>query len=132
MTDTQVPGPFTFLSVLDGKTYEMPPYDPALAVDEVSKHIDSIPKVTLSDALLADDPDEGLALLEAPQKRLNFLMNRTVTKTLRNHFTSDTDPTWLALKALLDAPRLDAVGKILTEWREHYGDVQETNGAGEG
>lgn len=122
--------PFEFLSPLDGQTYTLPPFDATKFADEVAAHPDYIPDVSLTDALLADDPQVGMDSLNEPMRRLNVLMKRAVVKTLRNHLDAD-DPAWLALRALIDAFEFDVLGKIFTEWRAHYGDV-EVDPLGEG
>lgn len=131
-TTTHTPDtPFSFLSPLDGKTYTLPPFDPEKVIDEVTAHADDfVPKVTLTDALLADDPKQGMALLEEPMKALNVLMKRSVVKTVRAHLTDD-DPAWHALRELIDRAEFDALGKIFTEWQAHYA-FEEENAAGEG
>lgn len=121
--------PFEFLSPLDGNTYTLPPYNADLWADEVSAHADFIPKVSLTEALLADDPTIGMETLNEPQRALNVLMKRSVVKTLRNHLEV-TDPAWVALKALIDGFEFDVLGKVFTEWRTHYGQ-EETDPLGE-
>lgn len=130
MTDSTPTDLFEFLSPLDGETYSLPPFDAAKFADEVAAHRDYVPEVSLTDALLADDPETGMDSLNEPMRRLNVLMKRSVVKTLRNHLDVD-DPAWLALKALIDAFEFDVLGKIFVDWRAHYGDV-EGEGLGEG
>jgi len=130
MSTASAPATFEFLSPLDGKKYYLPAYDPEKWVDEVAAHPDFVPKVSIADALLTDDPNEGQAMLMEPINRLNTLMVRGMVKTLRNHLAED-DPAWLALKALIDAPDWAALGKVFREWRAASGDV-EVDSAGEG
>jgi hypothetical protein len=111
---------FKFLSVLDGNMYTLPPYDREKFSDEVGKHFASVPKVTLSDALLYEDPLEGVEALNKPAQSLNVLMKAAMFKTLRNHLEV-ADPAWVALKALVDAGEFDALGKVFSEWQKHYG-----------
>lgn len=111
---------FKFLSVLDGETYTLPPYDQEKFSDEVGKHFDTVPKVSLSDALLNEDPLEGLESLNKPAKALNVLMKAAMLKTLRNHLEA-TDPAWAALKALVDAGEFDALADVFSKWQTHYG-----------
>jgi hypothetical protein len=141
-TSTSKVAPFKFLSPIDGKEYTLPPYDPALWVDDFGKHKDTfIPKVTMTDALLADDPQEGMDLLKEPMKRINTLLTRSVVKTLKNHLPDADDgtqhPSWTALEAIINAYDFAALSKIMMEWREHYGveetaTEQEVNEQGEG
>lgn len=116
MTKNSEVAPFEFLSPLDGNTYTLPPYDPEKFVDEFKNHPDFIPKVTFSDALLADDPQVGLDLLDKPRQAVNVLVTRGIVKTLQNH-VADDDPAWAALKALMDAAEFDVLAKVFTEWR---------------
>lgn len=115
--------PFEFLNPLDGNTYTLPPYDAEKFADEVSAHPDFIPKVSLADALLEDDPKAGMDYLNEPVRALNVLMKRSIVKTLRNHLEVD-DPAWLALKALIDAFEFQVLTKVVTEWRNHYGHTE--------
>jgi hypothetical protein len=114
---------FEFLNPLDGNTYTLPPFDPEKAVDEVELHPEFIPTVSMTDALLADDPQVGLDSLNEPLKALNVLMKRSIVKTLRNHLAAD-DPAWGALRALIDAYEFEMLGKVFTEWRTHYGETK--------
>jgi len=112
--------PFEFLNPLDGNTYTLPPYDAEKFADEVSAHPDFIPTVSLTDALLADDPQVGMDSLNEPMKALNVLMKRSIVKTLRNHLEAD-NPAWLALKGLIDKFEFEVLAKVFTEWQTHYG-----------
>jgi hypothetical protein len=132
MTDTNkpdqpelkiVPDPstaFEFLSPLDGKTYTLPPYDPEKFVDEVGTHFESVPKISLSEALLADDPLAGLESLNEPARALNVLMKAAIVKTLRKHLKAK-DPAWLALRTLIDKGEFDVLGKVFFDWQKFYG-----------
>lgn len=113
---------FEFLSPIDGNTYTLPAYDPEKFADEVSAHPDFIPKHSMTDVLLADDPEVGLQMLKEPEQRLHTLMVRGMVKTIRNH-VSEEDPAWLALKAMIDGFEWAALGKLFREWREHSGDL---------
>lgn len=119
-TKNEPAGAFEFLNPLDGNTYTLPPFDPEKFADEVAEHPDFIPTVSMTDALLADDPKVGLDSLSEPMQALNVLMKRTVVKTLRNHLEAD-DPAWLALKGLIDAFEFDVLAKVFTEWQKFYG-----------
>lgn len=129
---------FEFLSPLDGKTYTLPPFDATKVVtidDLASAHPEFIPTVSLTDALLADDPKVGMASLDAPIHAVNVLMKSAILKTLRNHMDAD-DPAWLALKNLIDngpdgKPDFEMVAKVFTDWRAASGEVV-TDTVGEG
>lgn len=121
---TEAVEPFEFLNPIDGNTYTLPPFDAEKYADEMAAHPEFIPEVSLTDALLADDPQVGMDSLNAPMRALNVLMKRAIVKTLRNHLDED-DPTWLALKTLIDALEFEVLAKIFTEWRAHSGDVEE-------
>lgn len=121
---------FEFLNPLDGKTYALPPFDADKFADEVAAHPDYIPQVTLSDALLADDPQQGMDSLNEPMRALNVLMKRSIVKTLRNHLEDD-DPAWGALKSLIDGLEFDVLAKVFTEWRSRSEGV-EADPLGEG
>jgi hypothetical protein len=115
-------GAFEFLSPLDGETYTLPPYDPEKFVDEVGKHFEGVPKPTLSEALLADNPLDGIKTLEVPAQSFNVLMKAAIFKTLRKHLKA-SDPAWLALKALVDKGEFDMLGKVFFDWQKFYGAV---------
>lgn len=124
MTTTPKPAEaFEFLNPLDGTKHTLPPYDADKFANEVDAHPDFIPKMSLTDALLDDDPKAGMDRLNEPMRALNVLMKRSVVKTLRNHLEAD-DPAWLALKALIDAFEFDILTKIFTEWRAFSGDIE--------
>lgn len=118
---------FEFLNPRDGKKYKLPPYDPEKFSDEFAAHPDYVPQVSLADALLADDPEVGMRMLEEPQQAINVLMKRAIVKTLRNHLDA-TDPAWLALEALINAAEFEVLTKVFTEWRAASG---EADAAGE-
>lgn len=122
-TKPEIVEAFEFLNPLDGNTYTLPPFDATKFADEVSAHPEFIPTVSLTDALLADDPQVGMDSLNEPMKALNVLMKRSIVKTLRNHLEA-TDPAWLALTALIDGFEFEVLAKVFTEWRAHYGDVE--------
>lgn len=118
--------PFTFLSVLDGKTYPLPPFDEALISDEFAKHPNFITEVNVVDALLADDPEVGMKMLNEPIARFHILQKRFIVKTLRNHLPKG-GPSWEALSALINATEWDALGKVFAAWREHSGATGEND-----
>lgn len=120
---TKDEAPFEFLNPLDGTTYTLPPYVGEKFADEVSAHPEFIPQISLTDALLADDPQVGMDSLNEPQKALNVLMKRSIVKTLRNHL-EPTDPAWLALKNIIDKFEWDVLTKVFVDWRTHYGDTE--------
>ena len=114
---------FEFLNPLDGGTYSLPPYETGKFADEIAAHPEFVPMISLSDALLNDDPQVGLDSLNEPTRALNVLMKRSIVKTLRNHLDAD-DPAWVALKALIDAFEFEILSKIFIDWRKHYGDIE--------
>lgn len=116
---------FEFLNPLDGETHTLPPFEAEKFADEVSTHPEFIPTISMTDALLADDPQVGMDSLNEPMKALNVLMKRSIVKTLRNHLEAE-DPAWLALKALIDKFEFEVLAKIFTEWRAHYGESEDT------
>ena len=123
MTDKtpDVVEPFKFLSTVDNKTYELPPFDAEKFADELADHADFIPKVSMTEALLADDPKAGMDMLQQPMQALNVLMTRGIVKTLRNHLEED-DPAWIALKELIDTYEFNVLAKIFTDWRKASGE----------
>jgi hypothetical protein len=127
---TQEPTQFEFLNPLDGKTYTLPPYDAEKWSDEIAAHPDFVPKVSLTDALLADDPKVGLDSLNKPLEAMNVLVKRSIVKTLRNHLEGD-DPAWLALKELIDTGEFEVLAKVFTEWQAASGEGL-SDPAGEG
>ena len=129
MTKPEPVDGFEFLNPLDGNTYSLPSYDATKFVDEVSAHPEFIPAISLTDALLEDDPQTGMDSLNEPMRALNVLMKRSIVKTLRNHLEAD-NPAWLALKALIDNYEFDVLGKVFTEWRVAAGD-EATDQVGE-
>jgi len=120
---------FQFLNPVDGNTYTLPPYDPEKVSQEFVTHADYIPKVDLTEALLADDPAEGDAMLRKPMQAWNTLFKRVIIRTLRNHLEID-DPAWLALKSLTDAAEWDVLAKVFADWQAFY-DVKPVDPVGE-
>ena len=117
----KIVGEFKFLNPIDGETYTLPPFVADKFADEVSAHPEFIPTISLTDALLEDDPKAGMDSLNEPMRALNVLMKRSIVKTLRNHLEAE-DPAWLALKSLIDNYEFDVLGKVFTEWRAASGE----------
>jgi hypothetical protein len=115
---------FEFLNPLDGQTYSLPPFDAEKFSDEVAMHKDFIPEISLTDALLAEDPTVGMDSLNEPMRALNVLMKRAIVKTIRNHVDED-DPAWGAIRGLIDGFEFDVLGKIFSDWRVASGDVED-------
>ncbi|MFA5635585.1 MAG: hypothetical protein WC977_06730 [Anaerovoracaceae bacterium] len=130
-SEPEVIPPFEFLSILDGKKYTLPSFDPEKFVDELDNHKDDIPKVSMTEALLTDNPDAAMEMFNKPIQYVNSCMKMGIVKTLANHLEK-TDPAWVALSALIDAYEWEALAKVFTEWQAHSAESVVTSPVGEG